>query len=237
MFWVAFVLLPSELSWCFPQRLETHFGNNETGNTISGSFLMALGPSVRATEDPLMLGAERRLKIDTRFWQKERRSPPVSRNLEACRRHSSVPRAGRRREHGLRGGRAQRMGAPFPAPTELLAGLSKSQRSQHPRAPSRGNPLSGIRRRGCRCPASQPGLARDSQLPAHGVGSAAKKVALEPAVPCSPAARFWAAGRRLLPARAARNSENCGGRGDVPRAGSEAPQLNQEPPGIVAQHL
>ncbi|RMC08091.1 hypothetical protein DUI87_15122 [Hirundo rustica rustica] len=34
---------------------------------------MALGPSVRATEDPLMLGAERRLKIDTRIrvWKRE----------------------------------------------------------------------------------------------------------------------------------------------------------------------
>lgn len=32
-------------------------------NITSGSFLMAVGPGVRATEGPLTLGAERRLKI------------------------------------------------------------------------------------------------------------------------------------------------------------------------------
>lgn len=104
----------------------------------------------------------------------------------------SLRRAGRRGRDGIHGGaglrrRAWRMDAPFPALTGLLAGVSKSQRSQHLRPPV---PLPG----GTRCPdsgagggaaASQPGLPRDFQLPAHGVRSAAEKVALKPTAPCS----------------------------------------------------
>lgn len=52
-------------------------------NITSGSFLLAVGPSGRPTEGPVMLGAERRLKIPGEQHQAGRKAA-----------HSGLPPAG-----------------------------------------------------------------------------------------------------------------------------------------------
>lgn len=132
--------------------------------------------------------------------------------LGLCSHLASLHRAGRRGRDGLRGGAGQRrrvwrMDAAFPARTGLLVGLSKSQRdcgtaavtiAPAPRSRARGKPLSGAQRGRCRC-RGRSLHSREAPSPSTPCQVGRRTSCFQPDCSLQPWARFWVAGRCVLP--------------------------------------